>query len=108
MIKEIDTIEENIKDERKRIIDTNAGPLYVYTGTVFLLLFMCGYIVGSTDNFYGQAFSIIVSILLVGLLYWFAKSVFNAIYYQTSLSNATKNKLDFDEIWKCMKEDLKI
>lgn len=107
MIKEIDTIEENIEDERKRIIDTNVGPLYVYTGMTFLLLFVCGYIAGSTDNFYTHVISVIVSILLVGFLYWFAKSVFDAIYYQTNLSNAKKSKLNFDEIWKYMKKDLK-
>lgn len=105
--RDINDYVKSIESERDRIVKSNIWMILGLMIPTFLIVFLFGVIYASSDSVLNKmmlfAFVVILYLMTCKLIRSSAKSIF----YETSLSNAARKKLDFDTVWKSMKKNLK-
>lgn len=105
--RDINDYVKSIESERDRIVKSNIWMILGLMIPTFLIVFLFGVIYASSDSVLNKIMLFASVVILYLMTCKLIRSSAKNIFYETSLSNATRKKLDFDTVWKSMKKNLK-
>ena len=105
--RDINDYVKSIESERDRIVKSNIWMILGVMIPTFLIVFLFGVIYASSDSVLNKMMLFASVVILYLMTCKLIRSSAKNIFYETSLSNAARKKLDFDTVWKSMKKNLK-
>lgn len=105
--RDINDYTKSIESERDRIVKSNIWMILGLMIPTFLIVFLFGVIYASSDSVLNKIMLFVSVVILYLMTCKLIRSSAKSIFYETSLSNAARKKLDFDTVWKSMKKNLK-
>lgn len=105
--RDINDYVKSIESERDRIVKSNIWMILGLMIPTFLIVFLFGVIYASSDSVLNKMMLFVPVVILYLMTCKLIRSSAKNIFYETSLSNVARKKLDFDTVWKSMKKNLK-
>ena len=105
--RDINDYAKSIESERDRIVKSNIWMILGLMIPTFLIVFLFGVIYATSDSVLNKMILFASVVILYLMTCKLIRSSAKSIFYETSLSNAARKKLDFDTVWKSMRKNLK-
>lgn len=105
--RDINDYTKSIESERDRIVKSNIWMILGLMIPTFIIIFSFGVIYATSDSILNKIMLFVSVVILYLMTCKLIRSSAKNIFYETSLSNAVRKKLDFDTVWKSMKKNLK-